>query len=108
MTDTTIDRVKNVASHLQDMDASVIDMYIEDAKLELQDYNFDDSYMEKLQRYLAAHLATLNERRPDSYSVDDISVSYTAQKGTGFESTEYGQEFLRLMNKAKKFYLKIL
>ena len=108
MSDTNIDNVKAIADHLSDVPDSTIQLFIEDAKLELDKYSIPDKYQEKLQRYLTAHLATLNTRRVNSYSVDDISVSYKAISGEGLNSTEYGQEVKRILKDANKFFLKIL
>ncbi len=108
MTDTTVERVRAIASHLADLTDAAVEMFIEDAQNELTDYEYDETDEEKLQRYLAAHFATISERRANSYSVGDISVSYNATSQEGLMSTDFGQEFLRVLGKSKPFLIKVL
>ncbi|SFP18591.1 DUF4054 domain-containing protein [Salibacterium halotolerans] len=110
MADTTADRVKAIASHLKGLNDSDIQMYIDDAKEELDRYSIKDEHKERLQRYLAAHLASLNQRRADSHSISGrISVSYSpSDKGSGLDSTEYGQEYKRLLRRATGLRLIVL
>lgn len=103
MADTTIDKVRAIADHLDTLDDEQIQIYIDDAKLELSEYGYDSKYEEKLQRYFAAHLATLQVRRPQKESISDMSVTYgstrSADESTNFEMTKYGKELKRLLSK---------
>lgn len=101
---TTPEKVKAIAKHLAGMSNEDVQMYIDDAAIELPDYNIKKpQYEERLIRYFAAHLATLNVRRKTSEKVSDMSKTYEAQsaKEKGLCSTEYGQEFERLLKRAQ-------
>lgn len=109
MANTTPEKVKAIAKHLKKLAPEVLEMYISDAQLELGRYRVAEKYEERLQRYLSAHLATLDSRRPDNYSVGEISAGFSSGvKGLGLDSTEYGQEFKRQLRKAMGFMVKIL
>jgi len=101
MADTTPEKVRNIAKHLKKVDDSTLGMYIDDAKLEIERHKVADKYQEKLQRYLAAHFATLDYRRPDTQKIGDLQTSYKSPDGdtksSGLDGTEYGKEFGRLL-----------
>lgn len=104
MADTTPEKVKAIAQHLEALDDSTIDIYIEDAQDELENTALEGN--ERAQRYLAAHYGTLNIRRVDSESVENVSTSYESMDtGEGLESTVYGQEFLRIARKENEYVL---
>ncbi|MBW2672316.1 MAG: DUF4054 domain-containing protein [Deltaproteobacteria bacterium] len=104
MTYTTIERVRAICPHLEQMPDSTLQMFIDDASIEVEKIKsratvtVTDQDAERLERWLAAHLATLQERRPVSQSVSGISVSFPNTGGSGLAATEYGQEYLRLRN----------
>ncbi|TMV49366.1 DUF4054 domain-containing protein [Paenibacillus mesophilus] len=100
MADTTIERVRAIAGHLRKLPDSTIEIYIEDAKEEVTRYRVPGDREEKLQRYLAAHLGTLQNPRPTDQKVKDLSLSYNRANGKGLEATEYGQEYKRLLRQA--------
>jgi len=79
----------------------VADTFIDDAKLEMEKHKVPDKYHEKLQRYLAAHFATLDYRRPETQKIGDLQTSYKSpgeeSKSNGLEGTEYGKEYNRLL-----------
>lgn len=97
MAETTEEKVLAIASHLKDLDSTTIQMYIDDANDELSGTVLAGN--ERVERYLAAHFGTLNVRRAERESVENISVSYNTLDGEGLERTEYGQEVKRLFNK---------
>lgn len=104
---TTVSRVRGIARHLAKLSDEDIQMYINDASLEVPP-SIGNTYKERMVRYLAAHLATLNVRRATSQSVSDISHSFNAATGHGLLSTEYGQEYLRLQRKATGAGLRVM
>ncbi len=101
MADTTADRVRSIAKHLNKVEVTTLEMYIDDAKLEMEKHKVPDKYHEKLQRYLAAHFATLDYRRPETQKIGDLQTSYKSpgeeSKSNGLEGTEYGKEYNRLL-----------
>jgi|AntRauTorcE11897_2_1112592.scaffolds.fasta_scaffold04872_3 hypothetical protein len=103
MADTTVERVRAIASHLEALENSQIEIYISDAKLDLDDIGFDSKYEEKLQRYLTAHLATIDVPRAISEKTEDFQVKYQGAPAVSnknfLETTKYGQEVLRTLKK---------
>lgn len=102
--DTTPDKIRSIAKHLRSLSDGDLNLYIEDAKAELDEEKIPDKYRERLQRYLSAHLASLNVRRVASQKVDGMSQTFsnsdrTSVESMGLDSTPYGQEFARLMKK---------
>ncbi|KAB8139270.1 DUF4054 domain-containing protein [Gracilibacillus oryzae] len=93
-------RVRAIAHHLKRMADEDLDVVIEDAEAEVAKLSVKSEDRERLVRYLAAHMATLNYRRATSQSLTDMSESYNAPQGDGLSSTEYGQEYMRLEKKA--------
>ncbi len=94
---TTPERVVAIASHLAGSDLS---LFIEDAYEDVINvYGVPDEHAERPNRYLAAHLATLNTRRVLSEKVSDMQIQYQAESvvNKDLESSPYGQEFLRLI-----------
>lgn len=103
--DSTPERIRSIAKHLKKVQDEVLQIYIDDAKLEIQSKKVSKRYHEKLQRYLAAHLATLDYRRPSTQKIGDLQTSYSSnnqdQQQDSLESTEYGREYDRIMNIAQ-------
>jgi len=101
MADTTIARVKLIASHLRELSDEEIQIFIDDAKIEMKDYSLDDEVEEKAQRYLTAHLATINNRRAVSEEIKgELSVDYvkgSTSKEKGLESTKYGAKYKEVL-----------
>lgn len=113
MADTTPAKVKAIAKHLNKVEDPTLQMYIDDAKLELADKAVPETYEEKLQRYLAAHFATIDFRRPQTQRIGDLQTSYTgidtqATSDPGLESTQYGQEYKRLWRKINGIRMVVL
>lgn len=102
MNDTTVDKVRAIASNLGQLPDSTIQMYIDDAKLEMENLNYNPKYEEKIMRYLAAHFGTLDYPKAISERVEGIgSQSYADRSGKkDLELTEYGKEVLRLLKKS--------
>lgn len=103
MATTTAQRVRDIAAHLSGMSDPVLQGYIDDAYQDVIElYKVKrEAYHERLTRYLAAHMASLNVRRATSQKVSDMSKTYASRAAdeVGLRSTEYGQEFLRLLSR---------
>lgn len=98
MANTTASKVKAIARHLNDLDDSTIEMYIEDAQNELKETALEDN--EKAQRYLAAHFGTIDIRRTKNEKIESLNKSYSSlEDKEGLKNTKYGQEVIRLANK---------
>ncbi|MED4933998.1 DUF4054 domain-containing protein [Heyndrickxia coagulans] len=102
MAPTTPERVRAIAKHLSSITDDQLQVYIDDAYQEVKELEVKDAYVERLTRYLAAHLASLNVRQTQSESVGPMRKSYSTQSvdnNTGLQVTPYGQEYERLKNK---------
>lgn len=101
MAGTTPSKVRSIAKHLNKVEETTLDMYIDDAKLEMEKHRLPDKYHEKLQRYLAAHFATLDYRRPETQKIGDLQTSYKSPDeettSDGLDGTEYGKEYQRTL-----------
>jgi hypothetical protein len=88
--------VRGIASHLSSLSDSQIETYIDDAELELDNWRYDDKHQEKLERYLAAHFATLDKPKKTDMRINGMRKTYPNRAGKeGLKLTEYGKEFLR-------------
>lgn len=106
---TTTTRVRAIARHLANMPPEILAIYIEDAVDEVSKYRITSAVtQERLQRYYAAHLATLDRRRASSQKASDLQLTYQAAQGEGLRSTEYGQEYQRLLKQTLGGYLKVM
>lgn len=96
---TTPARVRSMGSELSSLTDEQLNMYIEDASLEVSSLNVPEQHRERLERYLAAHLATVNNKRVIKEKVDVIERTYSdSGKDTeGTLSTSYGQEYQRIL-----------
>ena len=104
MAATTPEKIRAIAKHLSGLADEQLKLYIDDAFQEVKDLHIHEQYIEKLTRYLAAHLASINVRQTQSESVGPMRKTFTTQtidSNTGLNSTPYGQEFSRLVKKYK-------
>ncbi|MBU8908509.1 DUF4054 domain-containing protein [Desertibacillus haloalkaliphilus] len=107
--DTTVDRVRAIAKHLAKLPDATIEMYIEDAIDEVEKQKVrNGKTKERLQRNLAAHFASLNVRRTTSHSIHDMNSSFNVPQGDDLKSTEYGQEYLRLLKQTNGGLLRLM
>lgn len=98
MADTTVENVLAIAGHLEGLDNSTIQLFIDDAIDELSDTELADN--ERAQRYLAAHYGTLRVRRAESEDISGaVKVTYNTPDGEGLKSTVYGEEVERIMKR---------
>jgi Protein of unknown function (DUF4054) len=100
---TTPARVRTMGKEFTSMTDEQLNLYIEDASLEVSSLSVPEEHKERLARYLTAHLATVNAKKVVREKVDVIERQYSDQ-GTaiGLQSTPYGQEFQRILSKLSK------
>ncbi|MBD8026428.1 DUF4054 domain-containing protein [Ureibacillus sp. Re31] len=100
---TTPEKVRMMGKEFTNMTDEQLNMYIEDASLEVSSLSVPDEQKERLTRYLAAHLASVNTRKIVREKVDVIERQYSDQGSTeGLLSTPYGQEYQRILKKISK------
>lgn len=94
----TVADVKLTANELANTSDEAIQLFIKDAWLEVNE-SFQDAYKEKACRYLACHLAVLNNQNTKSEQVGSLKKEYSGFQSsfTDLKRTVYGQEYLRLM-----------
>lgn len=92
-------KVRAIAKHLKQMTDEELSVVIDDAYGEVKVMQVKEQHEERLSRYLAAHLASLNIRRAQSEKVADLAKTYAQQSetSTGLGATQYGQEYERLL-----------
>lgn len=93
----TVAHVKLTASELSKMSDDAINLFIDDAWLEVNK-KFPDEYKEKACRYLACHLAVLNNQNTRSEQIGSLKKEYSGfhTTFTDLKRTVYGQEYIRL------------
>ncbi|WP_240415022.1 DUF4054 domain-containing protein [Paenibacillus periandrae] len=93
---TTIQKVRGIAAHLTGMKDEDLQLYVDDAYDDVINlYGVPDEKAERLNRYLAAHMATLNIRRAILKKAADLQVQYARADSVG--GSEYLDEFNRLL-----------
>lgn len=107
---TTVERVRLLVPHLSGMSDDTLQLYIDDAIAEVARISPPTDQVERMQRWLTAHYATIATRTAASKSVGGMSVSYQSSitAGAGFDSTAYGQEYKRMLTKSQLGYLRIM
>ncbi|WP_416730299.1 DUF4054 domain-containing protein [Fictibacillus sp. JL2B1089] len=92
-------RIKSMGKELNKLTDDQLDMYIEDASLEVSSLNVKPEQVERLTRYLAAHLATVSIRKVVKEKVDSLERTYASSgESVGLDTTPFGQEFQRILN----------
>ncbi|MGG1291377.1 DUF4054 domain-containing protein [Bacillus smithii] len=102
MVATSPERVRAIAKHLSSLTDDQLQIIIDDAYQEVKSLGVKEEYEERLTRYLAAHLGSLNIRQTQSESIGTMRKSYSTQSidnNTGLNVTPYGQEYERLKNR---------
>lgn len=96
---TTPERVRGMGKELVPLTDDQLNMYIEDASLEVSSLTVPEEHKERLTRYLAAHLAFMSMKRVVKEKLDVIERQYSdSASAEGLNSTPYGQEYLRLVS----------
>lgn len=98
---TTVAKVQAIAKHLKALTPEDLEVYIEDASLEVSSSSIKSEYQERATRYLAAHMASLNVRQAQVQRVDGMSQTFAGAGGAGTSATPYGQEYERILKKFK-------
>jgi hypothetical protein len=102
---TTPVRVKSIAKHLNIMSDEDLQIFIDDAYQEVLTTGAKEEYHERLTRYLAAHMASINVRQANEESVGPLTKIYNLSRASGetgkgaFMLTPYGEEYDRLMRR---------
>ena len=52
----------------------------------------DDTLLKEIEKWLAAHFVAIRDRRPQSETLGNASVTYQGQTGLGLDATLYGQQ----------------
>ncbi|MEH7214777.1 DUF4054 domain-containing protein [Priestia megaterium] len=100
---TTPEIIQNTAEHLASMSSDVLQIFIDDATLEVEDLNVSEDNKQRLIRYYATHLATLKAQTVKREKMDVMETEYNVTtNAVGFDTTPYGQEYSRLLKKLTK------
>ncbi|WP_346235725.1 DUF4054 domain-containing protein [Lysinibacillus telephonicus] len=100
---TTPEKVRLMGKEFTSMTDEQLNIYIEDASLEVSSLSVPENQKERLTRYLAAHLASVNTKKVIREKVDVIERQYSDPGATeGLLSTPYGQEYQRILKKLSK------
>lgn len=98
---TTIERVRLLGAEFEAVSDARLELYIEDASLEVSSLGIREAHHERLTRYLAAHLAILSTEPKQAVireKVDVIERQYSdPNKNLGILGTKYGQEYQRIL-----------
>ncbi|KRI88047.1 DUF4054 domain-containing protein [Acinetobacter baumannii] len=97
---TTPERIRNMGREFSSLTDEQLAMFIEDAALEVSSLNTSEQNKERLTRYLAAHLASVNIRRIVKEKVDVLERTYSdiGKGAEGLGSTPFGQEYQRIVS----------
>lgn len=96
---TTPARVKEMGNEFSSLTDERLNLFIEDASLEVSSLSVPEGHQERLTRYLTAHLASVNNQRVIKEKVDVIERTYSdLNKNDGILSTKYGQEYHRVLD----------
>ncbi|EKL7559095.1 DUF4054 domain-containing protein, partial [Enterococcus faecalis] len=92
MTKSTVDNVRLTASELSGVSDDAIELFIDDAWIEVNNIFFKDDIKEKACRYLACHLAVLNNQNTKSEQVGSLKKEYSGfhSSFTDLKRTVYG------------------
>ena len=110
MPKSTVENVRLTAAELAGVNNDSIKLFIDDAWLEVDALPFKEDVKEKACRYLACHLAVLNNQNTKSEQVGSLKKSIRVfTQLYRPKRTVYGQEYLRLYNEyAKKGSLSLV
>jgi len=96
---TTPERIRIMGNEFTSMTDEQLNIFIEDASLEVSFLIVPEEYRERLARYLVAHLASVNNQRVIKEKVDVIERIYSdPNKNDGIFTTKYGQEYKRILD----------
>lgn len=102
MAKTTVERLRLLGTEFVAMEGNSLELFIDDAYDEIIYEKVPERYEEKLNRYLAAHLAVMRTKNIKSEAVSSLKREYFEPKGDdGLMSTVFGQEYARLLKELK-------
>lgn len=82
---------------LIEVDSSLdVDAFIDDATTLVDEYlttsGYSDALLEKIEKYLTAHLITMRQRQLTEEAFGDASRKYAGKFGMGLDASQYGQQ----------------
>lgn len=94
-------KVEDVCSILEtDLTPEVVQAFIEDANAivtaHLSDCGLSADLLERIEKYIAAHLAILRDRRLATASVGQTRVRFQGRQTMHLNATDYGQQAMLL------------
>lgn len=100
MPKSTVDKVRLTAAELTGVSDAAIELFIDDAWTEVSTKKFPENMQEKACRFLACHLAVLNNQNTKSEQIGSLKKEYSGFHSTftDLKRTVYGQEYLRMLN----------
>jgi hypothetical protein len=73
-----------------------VDGFIDDATTIVDEYlttsGYSDALLEKIEKYLAAHLCSMRQRQVTEETFGDAGVKYAGKFGLGLDGSQYGQQ----------------
>jgi len=107
---TTAERLRNTVKQAINLPVETLEMYIDDAYLEVIDAKFPEVHRERAGRYLAAHLVVLADNHIVSEGVGPLKRSFSGinRDFQDLERTSFGQEYLRLLKRYTRSGLKLV
>lgn len=99
MSKTTVEKVKLTAKEVANVSGEAIQLLIADAWNEVSRKGFPEDLEEQANRYLACHLAVLNNQNTKREKVGSLEREYSGFHSTytDLKRTVYGQEYARLL-----------
>lgn len=77
-------------------DLANLQPFIDTANVIVQDIDVSDELKTEIEKWLAAHFASMRDQRVDSKSISDKSEDYEGETGMGYQATRYGQQAMQL------------
>lgn len=104
MPETTVEKVKLTAKEVASLGDEAIKLFISDSWNEIKKKKFPEDMEEQGNRYLACHLAVLNNQNTKSEQIGSLKKEYSGFHSTytDLKRTVYGQEYARLLKEYTK------
>ena len=98
MAKTSVQNVRLIVASAASLSDESLNLHIDDAYLTVQANKFPEMYEEVANRYLTAHLLSVNIKNVIAEQVGSLKREYSDKNldDKDLNSTHYGQEFLRL------------
>ncbi|GGC98068.1 DUF4054 domain-containing protein [Enterococcus wangshanyuanii] len=100
MSKSTVQNVRLTAAELTGVSDDAIKLFIDDAWTEVSTKKFPENMQEKACRFLACHLAVLNNQNTKSEQIGSLKKEYSGFHSTftDLKRTVYGQEYRRMLD----------